>query len=88
MLWTLTVVRYCDEILTMIVRTYTAAVGPGFLLVKDNAWLHVVRGGRHRQFLDDLGIDTIDRPSPFPDLNPIEHLLDVMYGTVQELIDA
>ena len=34
---TLTAVRYPDEILRPIVRRYAGAVGPGFLLVQDNA---------------------------------------------------
>ncbi|KAJ8395660.1 hypothetical protein AAFF_G00028970 [Aldrovandia affinis] len=34
---TLTAVRYRDEILRLILRPYTGAVGPGFLLVQDNA---------------------------------------------------
>ncbi|KAJ8381365.1 hypothetical protein SKAU_G00021430 [Synaphobranchus kaupii] len=72
------------------------AVGPGFLLLQDNARPHVARVCR--QFLDDEGIDAIDWPLRSPDLNPIEHMWDVMSRcirrrqvapqTVQELTDA
>lgn len=64
-----TAIRYRDEILGPIVRPYAGAVGPGFLLVHDNAWPHVARVCR--QFLEDEGIDTIDWPPRLPDLNPI-----------------
>uniref|UniRef100_A0AAY5KQT2 Transposase Tc1-like domain-containing protein n=1 Tax=Esox lucius TaxID=8010 RepID=A0AAY5KQT2_ESOLU len=51
---TLTAVRYRDEMLRPIIRLYAGAVGPGFLLVCNNAWPHVTRVCR--QFLDDEGM--------------------------------
>uniref|UniRef100_A0A3Q3FZ92 Transposase Tc1-like domain-containing protein n=1 Tax=Labrus bergylta TaxID=56723 RepID=A0A3Q3FZ92_9LABR len=92
----LTAIRYRDEILRPLVRPYAGAVGPGFLLMQDNARPHVA--GVCQQFLQDEGIDAMDWPAYSPDLNPIEHIWDVMSRsihqrhvapqTVQELADA
>ena len=59
---------------------HAGAVGPGFLLVQDNARPHVARVCR--QYLDDKGIDAIDWPSYSPDLNPIKNFWDVMYRCI------
>ena len=77
---TLTAVRYQDEMLQPIVRPYTGVVGPGFLLVQDNARPHVARV--RRNFLDDEGINAIDWPLHSSDLNPIENLWDVMHQCI------
>ena len=74
---TVTPIRYQDEILRAIIRPYAGAVDPGLLLVQLNARPNVARVCR--RFLDEEGIDSIDRPSLSPDLNPNEHLWDVMY---------
>ncbi|CAJ0938384.1 unnamed protein product [Ranitomeya imitator] len=77
----LTGIRYRDEILRPLVRRYAGAVGPGFLLMQDNARPHVAGVC---QFLQDEGIEAVDWPARSPDLNPIEHIWDIMSRTIHQ----
>ncbi|KAI4883430.1 hypothetical protein NFI96_029838, partial [Prochilodus magdalenae] len=78
----LTAIRDRDEILRPLVRPYAGAVGPGFLLMQDNARPHVA--GVCQQFLQDKGIEAMDWPARPPDLNLIEHIWDIMSRSIHQ----
>lgn len=58
-------------------------LGPGFLLVQDNAQHHMSMVCK--QYLDYKDIDVTDLPSWFPDLKPIKTLGDSMYQHIRRL---
>ncbi|GFX53683.1 transposable element Tcb1 transposase [Trichonephila clavipes] len=71
-----TTVRYRDEVLETIVRLYSAAVGPTFVLMDDNARPH--RADIVDDYLESEGIARMAWPAYSSDLNPIEIIWDAL----------
>lgn len=78
--------RYIREILQDHVVPFAPLIGNDFILMHDNARPHVARVVR--QYLIDVGIETMEWPPRSPDLNPIEHVWDMMGRQVRSRVPA
>ena len=72
----LTSERYITDILQEHVVPYAPYIGANFLLMHDNARPHT--GRIVRNYLEEVGVNYLDWPARSPDLNPIEHVGDLI----------
>lgn len=78
---TLNAHTYVTDILEEYVVPFAPFIGPNFLFMHDNARPHVAHVVR--DYLDEVGVRTLEWPARSPDLNPIEHLWDQLGTSIR-----
>lgn len=78
---TMTANSYLNEVLQPIVRPLARRHGDSFVLVDDNARPH--RARIVTDYLEEAEIQRMEWPAFSPDMNPIEHVWDMLHRAVQ-----
>lgn len=78
--------RYITDILQDIVVPFSPYIGENFCLMHDNARPHVARCVTN--FLNEVEIPTMNWPACSPDMNPIEHIWDMLGRRLRSRIPA
>lgn len=82
----LTAERYIEEILQDYVVPYAPFIGDNFLFMHDNARPHTA--GIVREYLHQVNVPQIEWPSLSPDMNPIEHVWDMLGRRIRSRFPA
>lgn len=79
----LTAGRYLNEVLRPHVIPMRRQMGRNFILMQDNARPHTAR--ITRTYLEENNVEVLPHPANSPDLNPIEHVWDMMGRRLRNL---
>ena len=71
---------YGDDILDVYVRPYAGAIGPQFILMDDNA--RPRRANVVEEYLQQDTIVGMDWPACSPDLNPMDHVWNMLHVAI------